>query len=88
MGKTITLPDDLYQRLEQQASVRGIGVPELIAELERALEGARLEMAVEAMRASDVLLAPREPPSTVSPEFEPITVRGKPVSETIIDERR
>jgi hypothetical protein len=88
MGRTITLPDDVYARLEQQASERGIAIPELIVSLERELEQARLTAAVERMRAEGVLLPPRRPALTEPRDFTPIEIKGKPLSETIIEERR
>jgi len=42
MSKTITLPDDVYARLERQAAARGLDVAALIAALDRDLEDARL----------------------------------------------
>ena len=88
MGKVVTLPDDVYARLEQQAATRGITVAELIAVLERELERARLDAAEERMRAKGLLLPRREPAPDAVLEFEPIPIQGKPLSETIIEERR
>lgn len=88
MGKTITLPDDVYARLEQQATAKGVGVPELIAGLERELERARTAAAIEAMGAGGVLVARDQPTSAALDDFEPVPVRGRPVSESIIEERR
>ncbi len=88
MGKPVTLPEDVYARLEQQAADRGIPVPELIARLERELERARVAASIERMRAKGVLL-PSGGPAPVEPfDFTPIEIQGKPLSETIIDERR
>jgi hypothetical protein len=88
MGKTITLPDDVYARLEQQAAAQGLGVPELIARLECELENARMAAAIEAMRAEGVLLTRDQSAPSTRVEFKPVPVRGKPVSESIIEERR
>jgi hypothetical protein len=88
MGKTVTLPDDVYARLEQQAAAKGITIPELISELECELEEARLDAAEESMRADGLLLPRRKPESDAVVDFEPVPIKGKPVSETIIEERR
>ena len=88
MGKTITLPDDVYARLERQATAQGLEVPELIARLERQLEDARMAAAIESMRAEGVLLKRDQSVSSTQVEFKPVPVRGKPVSESIIEERR
>ncbi len=88
MGMTITLPDDVYARLERQAAARGLDVAALIAALERDLEDARLDAAEESMRAEGLLLPRRKPPLDIPPNFEPAPIQGKPLSETIIEERR
>jgi hypothetical protein len=88
MGTTITLPDDLYARLEQQAATQGIAIEELIARLARDVEEARLDAAEERMRAKGLLLPRRSRPPSASAAFEPVPIQGKPLSETIIEERR
>jgi hypothetical protein len=88
VGKTITLPDDVYERLEQQAAARGITIPELISKLEHELEEARLDAAEESMRAKGLLLPKRELAPGALLDFEPVPIKGKPLSETIIEERR
>jgi hypothetical protein len=88
MSRTITLPDDVYARLEQQATMLGIGVPEFIAKLEHELQEARLDAVEESMRADGLLLPRRPAPSDTATDFEPVPIKGKPLSETIIEERR
>lgn len=88
VGKTITLPDDVYARLEQQAAAQGITIPELISKLERELEEARLDAAEESMRANGLLLPQRKTAPGDLLDFEPVPIMGKPLSETIIEERR
>lgn len=88
MGKTVTLPDDVYERLERQAAAQGLRVPELIARLERELENARMAAAIEAMRAVGVLLTRDQSLTSTRKEFKQVPVLGKPVSESIIEERR
>ena len=88
MGRTITLPDDVYERLERQAVAQGLGIPELIARLERELENVRVSAAIEAMRAEGVLLTREQTAPSTRVEFKPVPVHGKPVSESIIEERR
>lgn len=88
MGKTITLSDEVYARLEQRATAKGWTVAEVIAGLERELEAARLDAAEERMRAKGLLVPRRTPPPGAWTEFEPVPILGKPLSETIIEERR
>ncbi len=51
MSKTITIPDEVYDRLEQQAKARGVAIPQLVAQLAEEVEQARLSAALERMRA-------------------------------------
>ena len=88
MGKTVTLPDEVYERLEQHAAAQGITLPELISKLEHDLEEARLDAAEESMRPNGLLLPQREPAPGDLMDFDPVPILGKPLSETIIEERR
>lgn len=88
MSRMVAIPDDVYARLERQAAVRGIEVAELIATLERDLEEARLDAAEEHMRGAGLLLPRRHPSPDALLPFEPVPIQGKPLSETIVEERR
>lgn len=88
MGRTITLPDAVYARLEQQAAIRGIDVAALIEVLEHDATAARLQAALAELRAEGLLLPHRTPSLAAPVGFQPVPVIGKPVSETIIEERR
>jgi predicted DNA-binding ribbon-helix-helix protein len=103
MSKTIAIPDEVYDRLEQQARERGLAIPQLVAQLaEEAdtfpwksasptsigeVEQARLSAALERMRARGLLLAQVERPQAIA-AFKPVQVQGKPLSEVILEERR
>jgi hypothetical protein len=88
MSKRIDIPDEIYERLEQQARARGLAVSQLIAQLEEEVEQARLAAALERLRAKGILRAPAGPPSPAPVGFKPIQVQGKPLSEVILEERR
>jgi len=88
MGKTITVPDNVYARLARQAAARGLSVAALVARLERDLDEARIDTAEERMRTRGLLLPHRHGGPDTGPEFEPVRIEGKPLSETIIEERR
>lgn len=88
MSKTVELPDDVYTQLEHQASLRGLTLPQLIAELVEEDEKARMTIAIERMRLKGLLFTPSSSAPPASADFEPVEVHGKPLSEVIIEERR
>ena len=88
MSKTVELPNDVYTQLEHQASLRGLTLPQLIAELVYEDEKARMMIAIERMQRKGLLLTPFSSTPSAPTDFEPVAVRGKPLSEVIIEERR
>jgi predicted DNA-binding protein len=85
MSKTIGLRDELYEKLAQQAQAQNTTIEAIIEKMTQEVEAAHLASAIERMRAKGIL-APRE--QTAPMEFKRIKVAGKPLSETIIEERR
>jgi Tfp pilus assembly protein FimV len=88
MSKTIELSDEVYAQLEQRASQRGLTLPQIIAALVHEDEHARITGAIERMRTKGVLLMPSSAIPPAPTDFIPLEVRGKPLSEVIIEERR
>jgi len=88
MSRTIELPDDVYTQLEHQASLRGLTLSQLIAELVEEDEKARMTIAIERMRLKGLLFTPSSSVPPAPADFEPVEVQGKPLSEVIIEERR
>jgi len=88
MSRTIEIPEEVYVQLEQQARMRGLTLPETIAELVHADEKARISMAIARLRTQGVLLPPSGAVRPVPTDVEPMQVQGKPLSEVIIEERR
>jgi hypothetical protein len=88
MSRTIEIPDEVYAQLEQQARIRGLTLPQTIAELVHADEKARMAMAIARLRTQGMLLPPSSSAQPAPTDFEPIQVQGKPLSEVIIEERR
>jgi hypothetical protein len=88
MSKTIEIPDEIYAQLEQQASMRGLPLVQIITELVREDEKARVTVAIERMRTKGLLLTPSSSAQPGLTDFAPIQVQGKPLSEVIIEERR
>lgn len=88
MTITIDLSEDVHQQLEKNAQLRGASVSETIAQLLAEVENRRRADFFEDMRAKGILL-PKKPVSAEARQpFTPIEVQGKPVSESIIEERR
>jgi hypothetical protein len=88
MSRTIEIPDEIYMQLEQQASMRGLTLPQIIAALVHEEEKARMTTAITRLQTQGLLLTPSSSAPPASPEVEPIQVQGKPLSEVIMEERR
>lgn len=88
MTITIDLPDELHQRLEKQAQLRGTTVADAIAQLLEEGETARRQAVFEQMRAEGLLLPKKPWPLDQERVYRRIDVQGKPVSECLIEERR
>ena len=88
MNRTIEIPDEVYAQLEQQASRRGVTLPQIIAELVQADEQGRMAAAIERLRMKGLLLTPSNSAQPAPTDFAPLQVQGKPLSEVIIEERR
>jgi hypothetical protein len=88
MSRTIEIPDEVYRQLERQARMRGLTLPQTIAELVHADEKARMAMAIAHLRTQGMLLPPSSSAQPAATDVAPIQVQGKPLSEVIIEERR
>jgi len=88
MSRTIEIPDEVYTQLEQQASMRGLTLPQIITELLHKDEKARMTAAIERLQTKGLLLTPASSAQPAPPDGKPIQVQGKPLSEVIIEERR
>jgi len=88
MTQTIELPIEIYAKLEKRAQAYGLTVADVIARLIEEVEAAHRQAVFEQMRAEGILLPkkPAQPGDRAS--FKPIEVRGRPVSEILIEERR
>jgi hypothetical protein len=88
MSRTIEIPDEVYTQLEQQARMRGLTLPQTIAELVHADEQARMAIAIARLRTQGMLLPPSSSAQPAPTDVEPMQVQGTPLSEVIIEERR
>jgi hypothetical protein len=88
MSKIVELPDEVYTQLEHQAGVRGLTLPQIIAELIDEDEKARMRVALERMRLKGLLLSRSSSALPIPPDVEPVEVEGTPLSEVSIEERR
>jgi len=88
MTITIDLPNEVYERLEKQAQVRGTSVPETVSRLIEEIESVHLSAVVRQMQAEGLFADPPAVVPPAPPDFQPIVVQGKPLSEVIIEERR
>lgn len=88
MSKTVGLQDELYEKLEGLAISQNVTVEQIIEKLVQQVEAAHLSATLERMRAEGLLAERRLPAEAIAVGFKRIKVSGKPVSETIIEERR
>ena len=87
MSKLIAIPDELYDRLQAQAQAQSLSVEGYLEQLQNETEKAREAEFRDRLRRRGLLITwpkPVEPPS----EFKPIEVKGQPLSQTIIEDRR
>jgi hypothetical protein len=87
MSRTIAVSDDVFDRLERQANARGVTISQMLDELAARAEEQSMSSAVERLRANGLLLDPIGSPDTGT-AFDPVEVRGTPLSEVITEERR
>lgn len=88
MTITIDLPEDVHQRLEKHAQLRGATVSEAITQLLEEVENNRRAAFFERMRAEGRILPKKPLPPDYQRNYKRIDVQGKPVSECLIEERR
>ena len=87
MAKTVNIPDDLYNRLQTQARASGLNVEAFLADLIKTLAEPSERAFVEHLRAKGLLVSFAPVTELIPDDFKPVTVHGKPVSETIIEDR-
>lgn len=88
MTITIDLPAEVHKRLEKQAQWQSCSIPEVIAHLIEEIENVHLSAVMKQLSAEGVFAEPTSAVTNVPTDFTPIRVQGKPLSETIIEERR
>ena len=87
MTITIELSEEVHQRLERQAQLRGATVSEAIAQLLEEAEADRRAAFFERLRAEGRILPKKSLPPNSHRTYQRIDVQGKPVSECLIEER-
>jgi predicted transcriptional regulator len=87
MSITIDLPNEIYERLKKQAQARGTTIAEAIAQALEESEAARISAFWERMEAEGLVAKRKPAPPTTEEPFQPIEIKGKPLSEVIIEER-
>lgn len=86
MSRTVTIDDEVYARLEDQAKDSGVTVAQVIDRLSQQIEETNIAGAIARMRAKGLLAAKETLPSRT--DFTPVEFQGEPLSEMIIRERR
>jgi len=85
--KSIKVSRETYGRLDAQARTRGLSMERLLEDIAQELEKSREREFIERLRAKGMIVS--FPPSNIKKprNFKPVPVRGKPVSEIIIEDR-
>jgi len=85
--KTIKVSRETYKRLDSQAQARGLSIERFLEYAVKELEKSREREFIERLRAKGMIVS--FPPSNLKKprNFKPVPVRGKPVSEIIIEDR-
>jgi len=86
MSKDITVSDDLYERLHNQAARQGKTIESYLEELSASSETLKTEVLAR-LHAKGLLVTWPGPAPAVS-DHPPIVVKGAPLSRTIIEDRR
>lgn len=87
MSKVLAIPDELYDRLQAQAQARGVAIAVYLERLQSETERALEAQVQDKLRVKGLVVTwpgAIQPP----PEFRPIEVRGRFLSQTILEERR
>jgi hypothetical protein len=88
MSKNITVSDELYARLKEQASLQAQTVETYLDHLTApCAEHNEPEALRERLRAKGLLVTWPNPPSVIE-DHPPVVVRGVPLSQIIIEDRR
>jgi hypothetical protein len=88
MSKNITVSDELYARLKEQASRQAQTIETYLDRL-TAPSGGRSEAGAlrERLRAKGLLVTWPNP-SSATADHPPVVIEGPPLSQTIIEDRR
>jgi hypothetical protein len=86
MSKGINLSDELYERLEHQAGQQGQTIEDYLDQL-TLRDPREHDLVRNRLRAGGLLVTWPGPQPAVT-EHPPIIVRGAPLSQTVIEDRR
>jgi hypothetical protein len=87
MSKNITVSDELYLRLQEQAARQGQGIETYLDRLTASPEPDQRKMLHDRLAAKGLLISWPNPASTIA-DHPPVVVEGPPLSQTIIEDRR
>ena len=87
MGKVLAIPDELHDRLQAQAQARGVSITVYLERLQSEAERTLEAQFQDTLRVKGLVVTwpeAMQPP----PEFNPLEVRGRSLSQTILEDRR
>jgi hypothetical protein len=85
--QAIKVSQKTYDRLDAQARARGLSMEKFLEDLVQEFDQLRERAFIEQLRAEGWIVS--FPPAEIDmpPNFKPVPVKGKPVSQTIIEDR-
>jgi len=87
MSKVLAIPDELHDRLQAHAQTRGVSIAVYLERLQSEAERALEAQFQDTLRVKGLVVTwpgAIQPP----PEFKPLEVKGRSLSQTILEERR
>lgn len=86
-AEPIRVSQEIYDRLDAQARVRGVSIDKILEIILQEFDQIRERDFIESLRSEGLLVST----PTVSPHaprnFKPVPIMGKPLSQTIIEDR-
>jgi len=86
-AKPIKVSQETYARLDAQARFRGLSIEKFLEIIVQEFEKARERAFIESLRAEGLLVSTPTASPNAPRNFKPVPIKGKPLSQTIIEDR-
>jgi len=86
-AKAIKVSRETYDHLDAQARVRGMSIEKFLEIVLREFDQAKERAFIDSLRAEGLIVTFPQSDLKMPRNFKPVPVKGKPVSQTIIEDR-